>query len=64
MKWKRKLFIIGILIALIGFSFIPLFPDPYHEKEEGVCFWEWLWREIHELLHGEKEVEDKEEVCD
>ena len=64
MKWKHKLFIIGILITLIGFSFYPLFEDPFHEKEERVCFWEWLWREFYEKLWGEKEVEDEKEVCE
>lgn len=56
---KLKLFLAGIVIALIGLSVYPLFVDPYHEKEELVCFWEWLFKELHELVYGEKEVEEE-----
>lgn len=61
LSWKMKLFLVGIAITLIGLSFYPLFDDPFHEKEEKVCFWEWLGKEIMELVHVEKEPEDKEE---
>lgn len=59
MKWKTKLFLVGIAITLIGFSFYPVFEDPYHDKDDRVCFWEWLGKEIMEQIHGEKE----KEVC-
>lgn len=59
---KMKLFLIGIAITLIGLSFYPFFDDPYHEKKEKVCFWEWLLKEISELFKGEKEEECKTEA--
>lgn len=62
LSWKIKLFLIGVVLTLIGLSLYPLFEDPFHEKKEKICFWEWLYKEIHELLHGEKE--EKEECKD
>jgi len=43
---KKRWFALGALALLLGLSFLPLFPDPYHEKTEQVCFWEWLYKEI------------------
>jgi len=54
LKGKWKLILIAIAIALLVGSFAPVFDDPYH-KEGKVNFWLWLWREIDELVHGEKD---------
>jgi hypothetical protein len=51
-KWQLALLI--ILALFLGLSFLPLFPDPDYHFEK-VNFWEWLKREIHKLLHGEKD---------
>jgi len=31
----------------------PMFPDPYHSGD-NVTFFVWCYRELDELLHGEK----------
>ena len=44
-------FIIGLLLGIL--SMMPVFPDPYHHSQL-VCFWVWLYRELDELISGEK----------
>lgn len=52
--WRKKWFwIIAAVAILIGLGFWEVFPDPYYH-EGTVNFYTWLWREIDELLHGEK----------
>jgi hypothetical protein len=51
---KLKIALIVVAVALLGLSFVPMWTDPYHEKEEPVIFWEWLYKEIVELVSGEK----------
>ena len=34
-------------------SFFPIIPEPYYHIER-VNFWEWLMREIEEVLTGER----------
>jgi hypothetical protein len=51
--WERIALLLGL--GFVGFlSLQPIFPDPYYHKEK-VNFWTWAYREIDELLHGEKE---------
>ena len=50
---RKKWLIIAAAVLLLGLSLAPLFPDPYHEKSEGVSFWEWLYKELIELVYGE-----------
>lgn len=49
---KRKVIIIGFII-LGALSLLNIFPDPYH-REGNVNFWVWLYREVDELIFGEK----------
>ena len=58
---KIEKWLIGISAAVFGLlSLQPIFLDPYYH-EEKVCFWEWLAREIDELVHGERNNEQKKE---
>jgi len=50
MKKKTTLFLFLVLGLL---SLIPMFPDPFYH-EQKVNFWVWIYREVQELLHGEK----------
>jgi len=43
---------VGILIAC-GLWFARVFPDPYHRNGK-VNIYEWIYREVDELVHGEK----------
>ena len=55
MKSQTKQIIIAVIVSVVvGLSFVPLFPDPYHEKVEPVIFWEWLLKEFAELIGGER----------
>lgn len=49
---KKHLIIIALAAFLVIGAFVSVFPDPYHEKET-VTFFEWAYREIHELIYGE-----------
>lgn len=51
---KKHWVLFAVIVFLLGLSLYPFFPDPYHE-DESVNLWVWLWRELDELLHGEKE---------
>lgn len=51
---KAKIAAFILLIFLAGLSFLPVFTDPYHSQEEPVNFWTWAWREIDELIYGER----------
>lgn len=42
-----------IALILCG-TFARVFDDPFHEKTDKVCFWEWLGKELWELFAGEK----------
>ena len=54
MKSQTKQILIAVVISvLVGLTFVPMFPDPYHEKTEPVIFWEWLYKEVAELIGGE-----------
>lgn len=54
MNRKLKAILIVVAVVLLGASFVPMWEDPYHEKDEPVIFWEWLYKEIVELIEGEK----------
>jgi len=56
MNKKLKAIILVAAVVLLGASFIPMWDDPYHEKEEPVIFWEWLYKEVWELIYGKKET--------
>lgn len=48
---------IGFVLSAFLFGLLtmmPCFPDPYHKKEYLVSFWEWLFKELDELINGEK----------
>jgi len=45
------MFLLGLLIGVLLTE--RLWPDPYHIKRR-VSFWMWLYRELDELIHGEK----------
>lgn len=52
--WRKKWFWIVVGAALlIGLGFWEVFPDPYTHSY-NVNFYEWVFREVDELLHGEK----------
>jgi len=56
MKFSKKHLIIVVFVVIVAIaSFASVFPDPWHEKEH-VTFFEWVYREVHELMYGEKEV--------
>lgn len=40
-------------VVLIGAYYLEVFPDPYYHKTR-VNIYTWLWREIDELIHGER----------
>ena len=42
-----------LALSAFGLSWLPIFPDPYYHVEH-VNFWEWLYREINEVLTGER----------
>jgi len=50
---KKHLIIIAVVAVLVVGAFASVFPDPWHEKEH-VTFFEWVYREVHELIYGEK----------
>ena len=50
---KKKWILIAIAVILVGAYFIEVFPDPYHEGG-NVNVYTWIYREIDELIHGEK----------
>lgn len=55
-KWirKHKLSLIAVVLVIVfGLYFAEVFPDPYHQ-EGNVNIYTWIYREIDELLHGEK----------
>jgi hypothetical protein len=52
MSLGRALFAFGMLRLVL--SFLPVFPDPYHEDAPCVDFWTWSWREIDELVKRER----------
>ena len=54
-KINKKSVLIAVMIVLGGLSFMPLFVDPFHQKTEPVCFWEWIGKEIWEIFNGEVE---------
>jgi len=55
MKLSKWHIIIGAVIAFVIFgSTLRIFPDPYHE-EDAVTLFTWLYREVHEIIHGEHE---------
>lgn len=48
-------YIVAVVIAVILVGTLArVFDDPFHEKTEKVCFWEWLGKEIWKLIQGEK----------
>lgn len=51
---KQKTVVFIAVILFIGLSLFPLFIDPWHSQEEPVNFWTWTYREIWELIYGEK----------
>jgi len=52
---KKWLVVTVVVVFAFCLHWVKLFPDPYHE-EGNVDFWTWLYRELQELLHGEREV--------
>jgi len=46
------MFLLGFLLGVL--LTIKAWPDPYHKKHK-VNFWTWLYRELDELLYGEKD---------
>jgi hypothetical protein len=52
---KKWLVLLIVVVVVVGAFTAPVFPDPYHE-DGNVTFAEWIYREIDELLHGEKEA--------
>jgi len=44
-------FLFGLSLGII--LTLRLFPDPYH-RQRNVNFWTWAYREIDELIYGEK----------
>jgi len=54
MKFNKKHLIIVVVVIIFAIaSFASVFPDPWHEKDH-VTFFEWVYREVHELMYGEK----------
>ena len=52
--WKKKWFWAVVVVAFfVGLGFWEVFPDPYYHSS-NVNFYTWVWREVDELLHGEK----------
>jgi hypothetical protein len=54
---KRKgwlILIIALVLFVLGGYFLEVFPDPYHEEGGKVNFFTWLYRELDELVHGER----------
>lgn len=56
MKGKTKLILVVVVSVLVCGTFVKVFDDPFHEKTEKVCFWEWLYKEAYKLIFGEKEA--------
>jgi len=55
MKFSKKHLILIAVVSFILFgAFARIFPDPWHETD-NVTFFEWIYREVHELIYGEKE---------
>jgi len=54
-KWQIALILLAVILG--GLWFVKVFPDPYH-KGEPVNIYTWVYREIDEMLHGEKKVEE------
>lgn len=50
-KDKEAVIVLGAGALLL--SFAPIIPEPYYHVER-VNFWEWLMREIEEVLTGER----------
>lgn len=44
--------VVVLAVILLG-TFVKVFDDPFHEKTEKVCLWEWLGKEIWEFIFGE-----------
>jgi hypothetical protein len=52
--WKQKWFWLAVVAALLlGLGFWEVFPDPYYHQT-NVNFYVWAYRELDELVHGEK----------
>ena len=49
---KEEWFWIGLVFVCFA-NFVPVFPDPFYHTERVTLF-EWVRREIYELLYGEK----------
>jgi len=50
---KKELLILLFFVVVVGAWTVPVFPDPYYHIER-VTFAEWAYREIDELIHGER----------
>lgn len=43
----------ALFLSAFVVSWVPIVPEPFYH-EERVSIWEWLRREIFELIYGEK----------
>lgn len=53
MEKRTKYILISAGAGLLVASWLPIFPDPFYHQDK-ICFWEWLRREIYEVLYGER----------
>jgi len=51
--WLLFMFGAGVVFGWWSSS-AAMFPDPYHQSDEPVTFFVWCYRELDELLNGEK----------
>ena len=51
-----------VIVILIGLSLAPFFTDLFHQKDTKVCFWEWVGKEVYELIFGEISVDQRTRV--
>lgn len=55
MKARTKYAILVVLVVVLVGTLAKVFDDPFHEKTEKVCLWEWIGKEVWGLIKGEKE---------
>ena len=52
----NKTLVAFVILSLICVSLLPVWVDPFHQKDYLVTFWEWAIKEIWELIYGEVPV--------
>lgn len=51
---KTHKVVLVTIVVMFGLYFVRVFPNPYHDGTGNVNIFEWVYREIDELINGER----------